>query len=89
VYYPLAQQSTLQQPVFLTPTTGGTATTWPTNLFSQFNFATTSNTNVSTTLNTTGTTSPQTVYEIPTALYESSSAAASTSGQQIYWPSYS
>jgi len=83
VYYPLAQQSTLQQPVYLAPTTGGTGTTWPTNLFSQFNLATTSNTNVS----TTGTSSPQTVYELPAALFESSSSSPTT-GQQLYWPSY-
>jgi len=82
VYYPLAQQSTLQQPVYLTPTTGGTATTWPTNIFSQFNLATTSNTTVP----TTSTSSPQTVYEIPTALFETSSSP--TAGQQLYWPSY-
>ncbi|CAF2578305.1 unnamed protein product [Rotaria sp. Silwood2] len=91
VYYPLSQQSTLQQPVYLTPTSGTTGTTWPTNLFSQFNLAnlsaaTTSNTNVSTTLNTTNTTSPQTIYEVPTALFESTSSA---NGQQLYWPSYS
>ncbi|CAF0893262.1 unnamed protein product [Rotaria sordida] len=91
VYYPLAQQSTIQQPLYLTPTTATTANTWPTNLFSQFNLANlsagnTSNTNVSTTLNTTNTTSPQTIYEVPTAtLFESTS---STSGQQLYWPSY-
>jgi len=82
LYYPLAQQSTLQQPIYLTPTNGGTGTTWPTNLFSQFNLGTTSNTNVS----TTGTSSPQTVYELPTALFESSSSP--TTGQQLYWPSY-
>ncbi len=88
MYYPLAQQSTLQQPVYLTPTTAATAaTTWPTNLFSQFNLAnisnaTTSNTNVS----TTGTSSPQTIYEVSPALFESSSP---TAGQQLYWPSYS
>jgi hypothetical protein len=82
VYYPLAQQSNLQQPVYLTSTTGATGTTWPTNLFSQFNLAPTSNTNVS----TTGTSSPQTVYDLQTALYDSSSSP--TAGQQLYWPSY-
>lgn len=84
VYYPLAQQSTLQQPVYLTSTTGGTATTWPSNLFSQFNLATQSNT----TLPTTGTSSPQTVYELSQALFESSSSSSPTAGQQLYWPSY-
>lgn len=99
IYYPLAQQSTLQQPIYLTPTTGAAATSWPTNIFSQFNLAnlsTPSNTNVSTTLNP-GTSSPQTVYEVPTALFESNGIASSsptingnaqTSGQQLYWSSY-
>jgi hypothetical protein len=85
VYYPLAQQSALQQPVYLTPTTAAAAgTTWPTNLFSQFNLPTASNTNVS----TAGTSSPQTIYELPPALFESSSSSSTTAGQQLYWPSY-
>jgi len=99
IYYPLTQQSTLQQPIYVTPTTGATATTWPTNLFSQFNLANLSNTstgNVSTTLNA-GTSSPQTVYEVPTALFEQSALASTspsiagngqTTGQQLYWSSY-
>ena len=90
VYYPLTQQSTLQQPVYLTPTSAGTGTTWPSNLFSQFSLANlsaggTTNTNVSTALNTGNTTSPQTVYEVQPALFES---ATSSTGQQLYWPSY-
>lgn len=99
IYYPLTQQSTLQQPIYVTPTTGGTATTWPSNLFSQFNLANLSNTstgNVSTPLNP-GTSSPQTVYEVPTAIFEPSALASSsptiagngqTTGQQLYWSSY-
>ena len=56
-----------------------------------------SNTNVSTTLNP-GTASPQTVYEVPTALFEPTGIASSpptiagnaqTTGQQLYWSSYS
>ncbi|CAF1135591.1 unnamed protein product [Adineta steineri] len=91
LYYPLAQQSALQQPIFLTSTTGGTTTTWPTNLFSQFNLAnlsgtTTSNTNIPTTLNTVGTSSSQqAIYDVQTALFDSSTA---TAGQQLYWPTY-
>ncbi len=100
IYYPLAQQSTLQQPIYLTPTNGATGTTWPTNLFSQFNLAnlsSTSNTNVSAALNP-GTSSPQTVYEVPTALFEPNGIASSsptmaanaqTTGQQLYWSNYS
>jgi len=100
IYYPLAQQSTMQQPIYLTPTNGGTGTTWPSNLFSQFslgNLSTGSTTNVSTTLNP-GTSSPQTVYEVPTALFEPNGIASSsptiagsaqTAGQQLYWSSYS
>jgi hypothetical protein len=90
VYYPLAQQSALQQPVYITPSNGATGTTWPSNLFSQFNLANlptaqTSNTNVSTTINPSGTSTSQTVYEVSPALFDSSSA---TNGQQLYWPSY-
>ncbi|CAF2436888.1 unnamed protein product [Rotaria sp. Silwood2] len=101
IYYPLTQQSTIQQPIYIAPTTGATATTWPSNLFSQFNLAnlatTTSNTNVSGTLNP-GTSSPQTLYEVPTALFESSAIVsptptiggnAQTTGQQLYWSGYS
>jgi hypothetical protein len=100
IYYPLAQQSTIQQPIYLTPTNGGTGTTWPSNLFSQFslgNLSTASTTNVSTALNP-GTSSPQTVYEVPTALFEPNGIASSsptiagsaqTAGQQLYWSSYS
>jgi hypothetical protein len=100
IYYPLAQQSTLQQPIYLAPTTGATATTWPSNLFSQFNLAnlsSTSNSNVSSALNP-GTSSPQTVYELQTALFEPTAGIASssstiagngqTTGQQLYWSSY-
>jgi hypothetical protein len=96
IYYPLTQQSTMQQPIYLTPTTGATGTTWPTNLFSQFNLAATSNGNVSTTLNP-GTSSPQTVYEVSPALFEPNGLASSsptiagnaqTTGQQLYWSSY-
>jgi len=99
IYYPLAQQSTLQQPIYLAPTNGATGNTWPSNLFSQFNLAglsNTSNTNVSTTLNP-GTSSPQTVYEVPTAIFEPTALASSsptiagngqTTGQQLYWSSY-
>jgi hypothetical protein len=79
VYYPLNQQSALQQPVYLTPTTAGTGTTW----LSQFNLPTASNTNVS----TAGSSSSQTIYELPPALFESSSSSP-TAGQQLYWPSY-
>jgi hypothetical protein len=78
VYYPLAQQSALQQPVYLTPTTAGTGTTW----LSQFNLPTASNTNLS----TAGTSSPQSIYELPPALFESSSSP--TAAQQLYWQSY-
>ncbi|CAF1487743.1 unnamed protein product [Rotaria magnacalcarata] len=90
VYYPLAQQSALQQPVYLAPTSAGTATSWPSNIFSQFNLANlsaggTTNTNVSTTLNNGNTASPQTVYEVQPALFESTTSAT---GQQLYWPSY-
>ncbi|UJR22341.1 hypothetical protein I4U23_025403 [Adineta vaga] len=91
VYYPLAQQSTLQQPVFLTSAAGSTAATWPTNLFSQFNLAnltgaTTSNNNLSSTLTNPGTTSTsQAIYDAPTALFDSTTAAT---GQQLYWPAY-
>ena len=86
VYYPLAQQSTLQQPVYLAATNAATA--WPTNLFSQFNLsnltaATTSNTNVSTGLNTAATASTQAVYDLPTGLFD---AAAPTTTQQLFWP---
>jgi hypothetical protein len=101
IYYPLAQQSTLQQPIYLAPTTGATGTTWPSNLFSQFNLAnlsSTSNTNVSSALNP-GTSSPQTVYELQTALFEPTTGGiasssptvagnAQTTGQQLYWSSY-
>lgn len=99
IYYPLAQQSAIQQPIYLTPSTGATGTTWPSNLFSQFNLANLSsgsNTNVSTTLNP-GTSSPQTVYEVSPALFEPSGIASSsptiagnaqTNGQQLYWSSY-
>jgi hypothetical protein len=90
VYYPLAQQSALQQPVYLTQTGGATGTGWPTNLFSQFNLANlsaaqTSNTNLSSALNPSGASSSQAVYEVPTSLFDSSSSAG---GQQLYWPSY-
>jgi hypothetical protein len=100
IYYPLAQQSTLQQPIYLAPSNGASATSWPSNLFSQFNLANlsaTSNTNVSTALNP-GTSSPQTVYEVPAALFEPNGIASSsptingnaqTTGQQLYWSSYS
>lgn len=100
IYYPLAQQSTIQQPIYIAPTTGATATTWPSNLFSQFNLASlstaTSNTNVSATLNP-GTTSSQAVYEVPTALFEPSALVTPTTtitgttqanGQPLYWSNY-
>ena len=92
VYYPLAQQSTLQQPVFITSTTGGTATAWPTNIFSQYNLAnlsaaagTTSSTNLAATLANPGTLSAsQTIFDGTTALFDSTSAT----GQQLHWPNY-
>ncbi|CAF1252827.1 unnamed protein product [Rotaria magnacalcarata] len=100
IYYPLAQQSTIQQPIYLTSTNGAAGTTWPSNLFSQFNLAnlasTTSNNNVSAALNP-GTASPQTVYEVSGALFEPSALVSTppsiaggtqTTGQQLYWPSY-
>jgi hypothetical protein len=87
VYYPLAQQSGLQQPVYLTSAAGGAGTTWPSNLFSQYNLANLSATSTSNT--STGTSSPQTVYELPLASFESpSSTNTQTGGQQLYWPSY-
>ncbi|UJR26777.1 hypothetical protein I4U23_008091 [Adineta vaga] len=99
IYYPLAQQSTIQQPIYLTTSGGATATSWPSNLFSQFNLAnlsTASNTNTTTALNP-GTATPQTVYEVPSALFEPSSIGSAapningntqTSGQQLYWSGY-
>ncbi|CAF0998617.1 unnamed protein product [Adineta steineri] len=99
IYYPLAQQPTLQQPIYLTPTNGGTGTTWPSNLLSHVNLAnlsTTSATNVGTTLNP-GTSSPQTVYEVSPALLEAAgitspsptiAGTAQSAGQQLYWPGY-
>jgi hypothetical protein len=99
IYYPLTQQSTMQQPIYLTPTNGGTGTTWPTNLFSQFNLAnlsTQSTSNVSTALNP-GTSSPQTVYELPATLFEQNGLATSSptiagnaqaNAQQLYWSNY-
>jgi hypothetical protein len=99
IYYPLTQQSTLQQPIYLTQTNGATGTTWPSNIFSQFNLANlsaASTTNVSTGLNP-GTSSPQTVYEVAPSLYEQSGIASSsptiagsaqTTGQQLYWSNY-
>ena len=70
MYYPLAQQSGLQQPVYITPTNGATGTNMvASNLFSQFNLANlptaqTSNANLSTTINPSGTSTSQTVYEV-------------------------
>ena len=92
----MAQQSTIQQPIYLASTTGAT---WPSNIFSQFNLAnlsTTPNTNVSATLNP-GTSPSQTVYEVPAAVIEPSSIVSSSTtipgsvqstGQQLYWPTY-
>ncbi|CAF0769418.1 unnamed protein product [Adineta ricciae] len=92
VYYPLTQQSTLQQPVFITSATNGTAAAWPTNIFSQYNLAslsaaaTTSNTNLTATLTNPGTLSAsQTIFDGTTALFDSTSAAT---GQQLHWPNY-
>ena len=100
IYYPLAQQSTLQQPIYLTPTNGASGTTWPNNLFSHINLANlsgTTNNNGTSPLNPGTSSSPQTVYEIPT-LFEPSTGltttlptlngAAQTTGQQLYWSNH-
>lgn len=99
IYYPLAQQSTLQQPIYFAPATGATGTTWPTNLLSQLNLAPLANAtngNVANGLNPT-TTSPPTIFEIPNALLEPNGLATATStlsnnvqtsGQQLYWSNY-
>ena len=84
IYYPLAQQSTLQQPVYLAPTTAGSGTTWSTNLLSQFNLPTSTNTTVT----NTGTASPQTIYELPAGLFDSSSTSTNAARQPLYWPAY-
>lgn len=99
IYYQLAQQSAIQQPIYFAPATGATGTTWPTNLLSQLNLApipNATNANVATGLNQT-TTSPPTIFEIPNALLESNGLAAATTtlgnnvqttGQQLYWPNF-
>lgn len=84
IYYPLAQQSTLQQPVYLAPTTAATGTTWSTNLLSPFNLPT----NTNTTVTNTGTASPQTIYELSTGLFDTTSTSTNATGQPIYWPTY-
>lgn len=97
IYYPLGQQSPLQQPIYLTSSTGATGTTWPSNFFSQFNLSGSSNGNISAALNA-GTSSPHTLYEVPTALFESAGLGstsptiatnAQSTGPQLYWSNYS